>query len=288
MTLMASIPFVLGLFWPSLPIIAQAQAETELTVPPILELAQLPSKPSAAQSFVYGSGQQAFTLWDEAVRGAETEFRTVRLQFEDNPEVWALSRELGSGGSEVLRTDTGRVLLRQSMNGGATFYPDAHSSGVPVARRDSRARSFAEQTLAIPAEDTVQSRGAVAYRGTPLRQKTAVKTEQSALSSAAIRPALKAPSSVQIVTQKWTARDQVFANAFIGRVNMAVARLPDNRAGVSRIRVVKTARPEVSFSGQEITLGVTPEWGAAGQPSSERLDQILDSFSAVKAKSAKP
>jgi hypothetical protein len=181
------------------------------------------------------------------------------LQFDGDPEIWALTATPGPHGDIIYRNDLGQPMLRSTRLGGLTLFTPGRPSGIPAA---------------FVGEGT-------APRVPPVLGPDALFQLEV---HAALRATRAAQHSVDFDTTHdfvTPASEVVFAEAFIitaqAFMHVAQTSKPDQSA-LSRITVVRFVTgpaPNAAVSGQTMRITLAPELGVAGRPSSRRLIAVL-------------
>ncbi|GIU67716.1 DUF4908 domain-containing protein [Candidatus Phycosocius spiralis] len=244
-----SLGMLLGLLWAASPCLAQP---TKREIPPIF--AQMFSDPNAAApqavSFSAGPDNQRFIL-------DRSQPRVVLLQFDGDPEVWALTSQWGPRGDEFLRNDIGEVMVRITAFGGVTIYGPLGNGG-GLAASMGRVRS-------LPA---------------PLHSAGSLK--------ATLEKALGwfdkfSNRTIRVEATRGLAPGLV--HEALERAAQAMSRAPRGFFGhperqVKRIRIQPSLdRPSVTWQAGILTIGVVPGRGYAGRPSSAAVLLALTSGS---------
>jgi hypothetical protein len=181
------------------------------------------------------------------------------LQFDGDPEIWALTATPGPHGDVIYRNDLGQPMLRSTRLGGVTLFTQGRPSGMPAA--------FVGE--------------GVAPRAPPV-------LGPDALFQLEVHAALRATRAAQHTVGFDTTHDfvtpdseVVFAEAFIITAQ-AFARVAQTtkpgQSAMSRITVVRFVtggEPDAAVKGPEMRITVAPELGVAGRPSSSRLIAVL-------------
>jgi hypothetical protein len=163
--------------------------------------------------------------------------------FEGDNEVLALRSTPGPRGDEILKTDTGHVLLRMTNLGGVTVYPQAGSSGAPATPLG------AARPLAMPPPPP----GGLAAKLSALSASTSKKLG---------RPVMFTAQSVP------NAISGVAANA----AQMAADVLDGgNGDGINRVLITPGAAAAAFRQGDTLRVIVAAPLGYAGRPSGAKL-----------------
>jgi len=181
------------------------------------------------------------------------------LQFDGDPEIWALTATPGPHGDIIYRNDLGQPMLRSTRLGGVTLFTQGRPSGMPAA---------------FVGEGT-------APRGPPVLGPDALFQLEV---HAALRATRAAQHSVGFDTPDdfvTPASEVVFAEAFVITAQAFVRVAQTTKSGqsaISRITVVKFVtgpQPDAAVKGPEMRITVAPDLGVAGRPSSGRLIAVL-------------
>ncbi len=188
-----------------------------------------------------------------------TRSASALLQFDGDPEIWALTATPGPHGDIIYRNDLGQPMLRSTRLGGVTLFTPGRPSGMPAA--------FVGE--------------GVAPRPPPVLGPDALFQLEV---HAALRATRAAQHSVGFDTPDdfvTPASEVVFAEAFIitaqAFVRVAQTTKPGQSA-ISRIMLVKFVTgpgPDAAVKGPVMRITVAPELGVAGRPSSGRLIAVL-------------
>jgi hypothetical protein len=181
------------------------------------------------------------------------------LQFDGDPEIWALTATPGPHGDIIYRNDLGQPILRSTRLGGVTLFTPGRPSGMPAA-----------------------------FVGEGTAPRTPPILGPDALFQLEVRAALRATRAAQHSIDFDTTHDfvtptseVVFAEAFIitaeAFVRVAQTTKPGQSA-ISHIRVVRFVtghEPDAAVKGPDMRITIAPDLGVAGRPSSGRLIAIL-------------
>jgi hypothetical protein len=181
------------------------------------------------------------------------------LQFDGDPEIWALTATPGPHGDVIYRNDLGRPMLRSTRLGGVTLFTQGRPSGMPAA-----------------------------FVGEATGPRVPPVLGPDALFQLEVHAALRATHAAQhsvgfdtpddFVTP---ASEVVFAEAFIITAQAFVRVAQTTKPGqseISRINVVRFVtgpEPNAAVTGPIMRITVAPDLGVAGRPSSGRLIAIL-------------
>jgi hypothetical protein len=188
-----------------------------------------------------------------------TRSASALLQFDGDPEIWALTATPGPHGDIIYRNDLGQPMLRSTRLGGVTLFTPGRPSGMPAAFVGEGAAPRSPPVLGPDALFQLEVH-------------------------AALRATRAAQHSVGFdTTQDFVtpASEVVFAEAFIITAEAFVRVAQTAKAGqsaISRIMVVKFVtghEPDAAVTGPEMRITVAPELGVAGRPSSGRLIAVL-------------
>jgi len=199
-----------------------------------------------------GDNGAAFIL--DRTRGAR-----ALLQFDGDPEIWALTATPGPHGDVIYRNDLGQPMLRSTRLGGVTLFTSGRPSGMPAA-----------------------------FVGEGTAPRPAPVLGPDALFQLEVHAALRATRAAQHSVGFDTTHDfvtptseVVFAEAFIitaeAFVRVAQTTKPGQSA-ISRITVVRFVTgpaPDAAVKGPDMRITVAPDLGVAGRPSSARLIAVL-------------
>jgi hypothetical protein len=181
------------------------------------------------------------------------------LQFDGDPEIWALTATPGPHGDIIYRNDLGQPMLRSTRLGGVTLFTPGRPSGIPAA--------FVGE--------------GVAPRAPPVLGPDALFQLEV---HAALRATRAAQHSVGFDTPDdfvTPASEVVFAEAFIITAQAFVRVAQTTKSGQSAIshimvvRFVTGRQPDAAVTGPIMRITVAPELGVAGRPSSGRLIAVL-------------
>jgi hypothetical protein len=184
------------------------------------------------------------------------------LQFDGDPEIWALKATPGPHGDIIYRNDLGQPMLRSNRLGGVTLFTPGRPSGMPAA---------------------------FVGEGTPPRPPPVLGPD--ALFQLQLHMSLRATRAAQhlvgfdaldkpddVITPS---SEVVFAEAFIitaqAFVRVAETTKPGQSA-ISRIRQVHFvigSTPDATVNGPTMRVTLAPDRGVAGRPSSGRLIAVL-------------
>jgi hypothetical protein len=181
------------------------------------------------------------------------------LQFDGDPEIWALTATPGPHGDIIYRNDLGRPMLRSTRLGGVTLFTPGRPSGIPAA---------------------------FVGEGAPPRVPPVLGPD--ALFQLEVHAALRATRAAQHSVGFDTTHDfvtpaseVVFAEAFIitaeAFVRVAQTTKPGESA-ISRITIVRFVtgpEPNAAVKGPEMRITLAPDLGVAGRPSSGRLIAVM-------------
>jgi hypothetical protein len=181
------------------------------------------------------------------------------LQFDGDPEIWALTATPGPHGDIIYRNDMGQPMLRSTRLGGVTLFTPGRPSGMPAA-----------------------------FVGEGTAPRTPPVLGPDALLQLEIHAALRATHAAQHSVSFDATHDfvtptseVVFAEAFIITAQAFVRVVQTTKPGqsaISRITVVRFVtgpQPDAALKGPEMRITVAPDLGVAGRPSSGRLIAIL-------------
>jgi hypothetical protein len=213
------------------------------------------ASPSAALPTVAryeGDNGAAFIL--DRTRGAR-----ALLQFDGDPEIWALTATPGPHGDVIYRNDLGQPMLRSTPLGGVTLFTQGRPSGMPAA-----------------------------FIGEGATPRPPPVLGPDALFQLEVHAALRATRAAQHSVGFDTTDDfvtptseVVFAEAFVitaqAFVRVAQTTKPGQSA-ISRITLVRFVmgpEPDAAVKGATMRITVAPELGVAGRPSSGRLIAVL-------------
>jgi hypothetical protein len=172
--------------------------------------------------------------------------RVVLLQFEGDPEVWALTSTWGPRGDEFLRNDIGEVIVRITTLGGVTVYGPLGTNG-GLAAKEGKAKSLPAPSRS---EGTLQATLQKALRWFDRFSSRSIRVE----ASGGLPPAL--------------------VHEALERAAQGMSRAPRGYFGrperkVKLIRVQRSFdQPSVRWQSGVLTIGVVPGAGYAGRPSS--------------------
>lgn len=173
------------------------------------------------------------------------------LKFDDSPEVWVLSASRGPRGDMIYTSDLGRPLLRMTRVGGVTVFTPGQPDGCAAAP---------------------------AGPGSPLRLTSVgpaglyrALLQASAKSSHAARHLVgfEAPDADPLSDGLIADTANVASEAVATLSTDADGRQVLNR--VTRISILRGARPGAALHGSVVDITITPAMGVAGRPSSQRI-----------------
>ncbi len=201
-------------------------------------------------------GAQRFQTPDGALRFVlERQGNAALMRIDGHDEVLALKPAPGPRGDEILKTDTGRVVLRVSAMGGVTVYSDNDDYGAPASAVGAAARlpSPAAPVGGLSAKMSVVEREVGRSMGRPVSFE--VPPGGSLTSSAAV-----------------------------GLVADAAERAAEGLAAakpraVKRVVIQFGPRPEARLEQDALRVTVTPQLGYAGRPSAEAVKTALTASS---------
>ncbi len=181
------------------------------------------------------------------------------LQFDGDPEIWALTPTPGPHGDIIYRNDLGQPMLRSTRLGGVTLFTPGRPSGMPAA-----------------------------FVGEGAAPRTPPVLGPDALFQLEVHAALRATRAAQHsvgfdTTHDFVTPDSevVFAEAFIitaqAFVHVAQTTKPGQSAisHIMDVRFVTGPEPDAAVKGPVMWITIAPELGVAGRPSSGRLIAVL-------------
>lgn len=180
--------------------------------------------------------------------------RRPLMKFEDSPEIWVLLPSPAPRGDVIFKNDLGEPVLRATRLGGFTLFSSARPGGEAVSMSGIgsplRVPVIGPQALG---ERLLQS----SYRaGRAARHTIVFQAEATPASSALIGDAA-------VVT------------------TVAILRISQRRdgeralAGLSKVLFEEGRQVSVTFSGNLLRIVIAPAEGAAGRPSSLRIEHAL-------------
>lgn len=176
------------------------------------------------------------------------------LRFERSTEIWVLRPTPAPRGDIIYRNDNGDQILRVTPDGGMTLYTTATPRGAPVSL------AGAAETLAPPTLGPVQLWNYIVRQSGRASQALG----RLVVVDVDIRPG----SEVVAADALSTATDAILR---MSRSN----NLDRQAALIRRIVVTDEGRPGVSFSRGSLRIGIDPEAGVAGRPSSARIVRVM-------------
>lgn len=165
------------------------------------------------------------------------------LRFDGSEEVLALRATPGARGDEILKTDTGHVLLRVTSLGGVIVYPDAKSAGAPASPVGP----------AKPLSAPVAPAGGLAAKLSAISAATSKK-----LGRPILFVAQSVPGAISGVAAEAA---QLAADALVR----------EQGAGVARVVILPGAAPATMRQGDTLRVVVAAPLGYAGRPSTAAL-----------------
>lgn len=199
---------------------------------------------------------RAAALWYERADGRgrfvfDRSTQPALMLAENGSEVIALYPARASGGGEVWQTDTGRVVLRFSNLGGATYFPQGNSEGViadPVGE--------APPVRAEPASARDLERAA----GTMIEDLAAIARHQVSAELTEVGPEAN-PYIIDAMRMVVIAADET------GRRNLR---------DLDIVRIGVGERPRAVYAGGVLDISVNPSAGYGGRPSSAYIRQEFE------------
>jgi hypothetical protein len=181
------------------------------------------------------------------------------LQFDGDPEIWALTATPGPHGDVIYRNDLGQPMLRSTRLGGVTLFTPGRPSGMPAA---------------------------FVGEGAPPRSPPVLGPD--ALFQLEVHASLRATRAAQHVVGFDTPEDfvtptseVVFAEAFIitaqafARVAQRTKPGQSALSHIVQVHFVTGRGPDATVKGPVMRITVAPDLGVAGRPSSGRLIAVL-------------
>jgi hypothetical protein len=181
------------------------------------------------------------------------------LQFDGDPEIWALTATPGPHGDIIYRNDLGQPMLRSTRLGGVTLFTPGRPSGMPAA---------------------------FVGEGAPPRSPPVLGPD--ALFQLEVHASLRATHAAQHFVGFDTPEDfvtpaseVVFAEAFIITAQAFIRVAQRTKPGQSaiahivQVHFVTGRGPDAMVKGPVMRITVAPELGVAGRPSSGRLIAVL-------------
>lgn len=170
------------------------------------------------------------------------------LILDGSEEVWALSKVSGPRGDMLLKTDTGRIMLRLTDLGAATLYRNEASLGEPVT---------IGQTAAFIA---------------PMGVRSDVRLNRE---SALIHLAPFMSDETKLSFAPGADNDPDLLRSALANLKQALKVMGDKRPLLGHIEFQTAARPSAHFDGHAFIIALTPGQGFAGRPSSEFMIRAL-------------
>lgn len=173
------------------------------------------------------------------------------LKFDDSPEVWVLSASRGPRGDMIYSSDLGRPLLRTTRLGGVTVFtperPDGSAaapvgSGVPLRLTSVGPAGLYRALLQASARATRAAHHLIGFEAPDAD-----------------------PSSDGLIADTATVASEAVVAVSTDMVERSVL------GRVSRVEIVRGARPATSLRGSLVEITITPAMGVAGRPSSQRI-----------------
>jgi len=223
---------------------------------PSAALAQQPAAPSTnlnqqarqapsagATRYTDMASDQNFVI-EERGRGA-------LMQFEGSKEVIPLQAVPAPRGDTVLKSDSGEVVLRKTEAGNMVSFI-GNKNGAP-ADRIGRAASLNAPTMPASLDE--------------LRKQSAMRLSRMAGHEVTIFGTAEFADNEQ-----WAA--DALSNVELGveRANGPAGRVASK---LTAVRLVRAKAPSVSFKDGELVLGVNPDLGYAGRPSSDAISNAV-------------
>jgi hypothetical protein len=188
-----------------------------------------------------------------------TRSTSALLQFDGDPEIWALTATPGPHGDIIYRNDLGQPMLRSTRLGGVTLFTPGRPSGMPAA-----------------------------FVGEGPAPRSPPVLGPDALFQLEVHAALRATRAAQHSVGFDTTEDfvtptseVVFAEAFLitaqAFVHVAQTTKPGESAiaRITLVRFVTGHEPDAAVKGPIMRITIAPDLGVAGRPSSGRLIAVL-------------
>lgn len=176
------------------------------------------------------------------------------IQYEGSDQIFLLRAHAAPRGDVVYRNEAGETVLRISRDGGLTAYTESAPAGSPVFY-------FGEAQRLRP-------------QGLSPAQLSVHLTRQSRVAGLALE------RNVFFVVANTAGSELIIAEtATLAANTLAAMALTSSREAaraVRRVEIIEGARPDAAFANGVLRLIVRPDRGAAGRPSSTRIQQVIE------------
>lgn len=176
------------------------------------------------------------------------------IQYENSDRIFSLRAYAAPRSDVVYRNEAGETVLRISRDGGLTVYTENAPAGSPVFY-------FGEADRLRPQGLTPAQLGVHLVRQS--------RVAGLALERNVFFDVTNSPGSEIIVAETAT----LAANTLAA---MARSSSRDAARAVRRVEIIEGNRPEAAFANGVLRLTVRPDRGAAGRPSSARIQQVIE------------
>ncbi len=173
------------------------------------------------------------------------------MKFSNSPEVKALKAATGPRGDTFLRDDSGRLMLRVTELGNVISYM-GDKDGAP-ADLDAAASPLDAPIVSATLADIVEDARA--------RLRKTVGRDVSVFGAASFADA-----------EQWAGDALLVASLGVGQARKDKADIARN---LESVRLIRAARPQIAIQNNELVLGVNPQLGYAGRPSSDSIARAL-------------
>jgi len=174
--------------------------------------------------------------------------RAALVRFEGDPEVHVLRPRMAANGSEIYRTEDGRVMLRVNSQGAITVYTRTLRTGAPAAEEE-RVAPLTPEAIAFA---QMQQR---------FRQLQAQARRRVGQTVTFIVPAQLSAQAAGVVVDA------------AERAAEGLAAAP--MTTVRRVSITIGPTPRAAVRGDQLFIQVAPQLGYAGRPSSNTIRNIV-------------
>ncbi len=183
--------------------------------------------------------------------------REALLKFDNDPEIWALTPTMGPRGDIIYKNDIGEPFLRATRLGGLTVFTALRPAGAAAALI-GQALPPRPPTLIGP-EALIQ-----------------LSTQASARASRAAQHLVEfvAPEVTPVSESVYAEAFVIAAEAFV-RVSQRGPTVQKMMTRYSIVRFTTAKSPSASAHAPTVEIGVTPQLGVAGRPSSELVAEVI-------------
>jgi hypothetical protein len=174
--------------------------------------------------------------------------RAALVRFEGDPEVHVLRPRMAANGSEIYRTEDGRVMLRVNPQGAITVYTRALQTGAPAAEEERVAPLTPEAIAFAQMQDRFRRLQAQARRRVGQTVTFIVPAQLSSQAAGVVVDAAE-------------------------RAAEGLAAAP--MTSVRRVTITIGPVPRAAVRGDQLFIQVAPQMGYAGRPSSNAIRNIV-------------